>query len=83
MTNACWTVMFLAVFVGVTLLLGKTARVAASAPTGIKNGVLVHGAFADGSGREPVAKTQEKDGYTVSVAEPPETFCATAAVHSN
>jgi esterase/lipase len=48
-----------------------------------KNVLLVHGAFADGSGWEPVAKTQEKDGYTVSVAEPPETFCATAAVHSN
>ena len=50
---------------------------AQSAPkTGIKNVVLVHGAFADGSGWEPVAKILEKDGYTVSVAQPPETSYA-------
>jgi pimeloyl-ACP methyl ester carboxylesterase len=47
-----------------------------SAPTGIKNVVLVHGAFADGSGWEAVAKILEKDGYTVSVAQPPETSYA-------
>ena len=41
-------VMLLAVFVGVTLWLGKTARVSGAAPIGIKNVVLVHGAFADG-----------------------------------
>jgi pimeloyl-ACP methyl ester carboxylesterase len=45
-------------------------------PTGIKNVVLVHGAFADGSGWEAVAKILEKDGYTVSVAQPPETSYA-------
>jgi pimeloyl-ACP methyl ester carboxylesterase len=44
--------------------------------TGIKNVVLVHGAFADGSGWEAVAKILEKDGYTVSVAQPPETSYA-------
>jgi pimeloyl-ACP methyl ester carboxylesterase len=50
---------------------------AQSAPkTGIKNVVLVHGAFADGSGWEAVAKILEKDGYTVSVAQPPETSYA-------
>src|SRR5216684_3186483 len=42
----------------------------------IKNVVLVHGAFADGSGWEAVAKILEKDGYTVSVAQPPETSYA-------
>jgi pimeloyl-ACP methyl ester carboxylesterase len=47
-----------------------------AAPTGIKNVVLVHGAFADGSGWEAVAKILEKDGYTVSVAQPPETSYA-------
>jgi pimeloyl-ACP methyl ester carboxylesterase len=36
----------------------------------------VHGAFADGSGWEAVAKILEKDGYTVSVAQPPETSYA-------
>ena len=45
-------------------------------PTGIKNVVLVHGAFADGSGWDAVAKILEKDGYTVSVAQPPETSYA-------
>ena len=48
----------------------------AASPTGIKNVVLVHGAFADGSGWEAVAKILEKDGYTVSVAQPPETSYA-------
>src|SRR6204780_5290989 len=48
-----------------------------SAPkTGIKNVVLVHGAFADGSGWKTVAEILEKDGYTVSVAQPPETSYA-------
>jgi pimeloyl-ACP methyl ester carboxylesterase len=50
---------------------------ARSAPkTGIKNVVLVHGAFADGSGWEAVARILEKDGYTVSVPQPPETTYA-------
>ena len=50
---------------------------AQSAPkTGIKNVVLVHGAFADGSGWEAVARILEKDGYTVSVPQPPETSFA-------
>jgi pimeloyl-ACP methyl ester carboxylesterase len=42
----------------------------------IKNVVLAHGAFADGSGWDAVAKILEKDGYTVSVAQPPETSYA-------
>jgi pimeloyl-ACP methyl ester carboxylesterase len=45
-------------------------------PSGIKNVVLVHGAFADGSGWEAVAQILEKDGYTVSVPQPPETSYA-------
>src|SRR6202050_4736749 len=62
---------------GTTLLLERTVRVAAAPPpTGVKNVVLVHGAFADGSGWEAVAKILEKDGYTVSVAQPPETSYA-------
>jgi pimeloyl-ACP methyl ester carboxylesterase len=39
----------------------------------IKNVVLVHGAFADGSGWEPVAKILKNDGYKVSVVQHPET----------
>jgi pimeloyl-ACP methyl ester carboxylesterase len=42
----------------------------------IKNVVLVHGAFADGSGWEAVANILTKDGYKVSVAQPPETSYA-------
>src|SRR5246127_4276414 len=42
----------------------------------IKNVVLVHGAFADGSGWEPVANILINDGYKVSVAQPPETSYA-------
>ena len=66
-----------ATLMGAILLLEGTVRVAAAAsPTGIKNVVLVHGAFADGSGWEAVAKILEKHGYTVSVAQPPETSYA-------
>ena len=42
----------------------------------VKNVVLVHGAFADGSGWEAVATILMKDGYKVSVAQPPETSYA-------
>src|SRR6202050_4564522 len=42
----------------------------------IKNVVLVHGAFADGSGWEPVASILKKNGFKVSVAQPPETSYA-------
>jgi pimeloyl-ACP methyl ester carboxylesterase len=52
------------------------ATAAGPAPTGVKNVVLVHGAFADGSGWDAVAKILEQDGYTVSVAQPPETSYA-------
>ena len=44
--------------------------------TNIKNVVLVHGAFADGSGWKAVADILKKDGYKVSVAQPPETSYA-------
>lgn len=39
----------------------------------IKNVVLVHGSFADGSGWRGVADILEKDGYHVSVVQHPET----------
>ncbi len=73
-----------ATLIGGTLLLEKTLNVAAAVPpTGIKNVVLVHGAFADGSGWEAVAKILEKDGYTVSVAQPPETSYADDQKYTN
>jgi pimeloyl-ACP methyl ester carboxylesterase len=39
----------------------------------VKSVVLVHGAFADGSGWKPVADILEHDGYTVYVVQIPET----------
>ena len=44
--------------------------------TSIKNVVLVHGAFADGSGWEAVANILKNDGYKVSVVQHPETSYA-------
>ena len=67
----------IAVFAATVIGVAINAAVAhPSAQTGIKNVVLVHGAFADGSGWDAVAKILEKDGYTVSVAQPPETSYA-------
>jgi hypothetical protein len=66
-------VVTLATLMGATLLLEKTLKAAPAAPhTGIKNVVLVHGAFADGSGWEAVANILKKDGHTVSVVQHPE-----------
>src|SRR5208282_259312 len=66
-----------AVLMGTTLLLERTGRVAAAAaPSGIKNVVLVHGAFADGSGWEAAADILMQDGYTVAVVQHPETSFA-------
>ncbi|WP_267220885.1 alpha/beta hydrolase [Dyella silvae] len=53
-----------------------TAGSVTPAQAHIKNVVLVHGAFADGSGWAAVAKSLEKDGYTVSIVQPPETSYA-------
>src|ERR1700737_5480945 len=46
--------------------------VAQTAPTAaVKNVVLVHGGFVDGSGWEGVYKILKKDGYTVAVVQNP------------
>ena len=39
--------------------------------TAVKNVVLVHGGFVDGSGWEGVYKTLRKDGYTVAIVQNP------------
>jgi pimeloyl-ACP methyl ester carboxylesterase len=46
---------------------------AAPASGPVRNIVLVHGAFADGSGWKPVADILRKDGYSVSIVQEPET----------
>lgn len=55
-------------------LLAATVVLAQAAP--VKNIVIVHGAFADGSGWQPVAAILAKDGYTVSVVQEPLTSLA-------
>ncbi|SMG59503.1 alpha/beta fold hydrolase [Paraburkholderia susongensis] len=42
----------------------------------VRNVVLVHGAFADGSGWEPVFNILKKEGYTVAIVQHPETSYA-------
>lgn len=44
-----------------------------SAEAAVKSVVLVHGAFADGSGWKPVADILERDGFSVYVVQEPET----------
>lgn len=46
---------------------------ASFAHSAVKSVVLVHGAFADGSGWKPVADILQHDGYTVYVVQEPET----------
>jgi pimeloyl-ACP methyl ester carboxylesterase len=55
-------------------LLSSVAAPARAEP--VKNIVLVHGAFADGSGWRRVVDILSKDGYTVSVAQEPLTSLA-------
>ena len=73
MKNLCVVAVLAAALAGGAL---GSASAQSASKTGIKNVVLVHGAFADGSGWEAVAKILENDGYTVSVAQPPETSYA-------
>jgi pimeloyl-ACP methyl ester carboxylesterase len=65
-----------AALIAAILLTGGIQNVVAAPPAGIRNVLLVHGAFADGSGWEAVAKILAKDGYTVSVLQEPETSYA-------
>src|ERR1700677_1982855 len=75
MKKLCGIFALIAALISTNLLLGG-AQSAVAAPTGIHNVLLVHGAFADGSGWEAVVKLLEKDGYTVSVLQEPETSYA-------
>ena len=57
-------------------LLSAAVVAPARAAEPVKNIVLVHGAFADGSGWRRVADILGKDGYTVSVVQQPLTSLA-------
>jgi pimeloyl-ACP methyl ester carboxylesterase len=58
---------------GVALL---SAGVAPARAEPVKNIVLVHGAFADGSGWRAVTDILQRDGYSVSIVQEPETSFA-------
>lgn len=57
-----------------SLVLSVYAQSSMAAP--VKNIVLVHGAFVDGSGWDPVARILNKTGYNVSIVQEPQTSLA-------
>jgi pimeloyl-ACP methyl ester carboxylesterase len=61
----------------------SSVAIAAPATGPVRNIVLVHGAFADGSGWKPVADILRKDGYTVSIVQEPETSLADDVAATN
>lgn len=65
--------MVVAALVVVTGLCGRTAS---AAPDAVKDIVLVHGAITDGSGWRGVYDILTRDGYHVTVAQPPLTGLA-------
>jgi pimeloyl-ACP methyl ester carboxylesterase len=59
-----------------TLLAGTALAASSPAVAAVKTIVLVHGAFADGSGWKPVADILQSHGYAVRVVQEPETSLA-------
>ncbi|MER8441324.1 alpha/beta hydrolase [Mesorhizobium sp. M1312] len=60
-----------------TLAMAATALTPAAAqPAGVKNVVLVHGGFVDGSGWQGVYNILKKDGYNVTIVQNPTTSLA-------
>lgn len=61
-------------YLAATALALASGLPAHAAPAGaVKNIVLVHGAFVDGSGWKAISDILTKDGYKVSIVQPPET----------
>src|SRR5260370_17486325 len=58
------------------LLTGAALAASSPAYAAVKTIVLVHGAFADGSGWKPVADILKSHGYSVLVVQEPETSFA-------
>src|SRR5712672_61623 len=54
-----------------TLGFGEAKMSRAEATNGVKNVVLVHGGFVDGSGWEGVYKILKKDGFSVTIVQNP------------
>ena len=57
--------------IGVMLGVGEVLMSQASAAPGVRNVVLVHGGFVDGSGWEGVYKALKRNGYMVSIVQNP------------
>src|SRR2546426_12766894 len=57
--------------VAIMLGVGEILMSQTSASGGVRNIVLVHGGFVDGSGWQGVYKALKKDGYTVSIVQNP------------
>jgi pimeloyl-ACP methyl ester carboxylesterase len=49
----------------------STYHVGATAPRNVKNIVLIHGGFVDGSGWEGVYNTLKKKGYNITIVQNP------------
>lgn len=64
--------MFFAFVISISLLAGLLLRGQDTSPR-VRNIVLVHGAWADGSGWKAVYDILVKDGYNVSIVQEPET----------
>src|SRR3989449_4206768 len=61
---------FLAI-AAITLSLGEAQMSHAGTANGVKNVVLVHGGFVDGSGWEGVYRILKKDGFSVTIVQNP------------
>jgi len=55
------------------LIMGAALAASLPAHAAVKTIVLVHGAFADGSGWKPIADILVSHGYSVRVVQEPET----------
>ncbi|HEY2624813.1 MAG TPA: alpha/beta hydrolase [Dyella sp.] len=67
----------LALAAATAMALGTTANAASlKSPDSIKNVVLVHGGFVDGSGWQKVYNILKKDGYNVTIVQNPTTSLA-------
>lgn len=63
--------LILSVIASALLSTGAMVQQAQAAPAPVKNIVLVHGAFVDGSGWRPVYNILTKDGYNVTLVQEP------------
>jgi pimeloyl-ACP methyl ester carboxylesterase len=63
-------------FAAIAAITADAATMPATVAAPVKNVVLVHGFFADGSGFQGVADILKRDGYNVAVVQQPETSLA-------